>query len=144
MLTRLGNWQTRLSDYLVSTATTPFKYGRLDCGLFVAGAIQSMVDVDVVADLRGKYKTRKQAFEAIKEMCGTPTMEAVAAFLADKYGFPEVPVNFAQVGDAVVLKHGRRSSLGIVAMHGTELLTPYKDGLLRLPLTLATHAYHIG
>jgi hypothetical protein len=143
-MTRLGDWQARLSDYIVSNATTKFKYGVLDCGLFVAGAIEAMTGIDPAEGLRGKYKNRKEAFDAIESMCGTPTTEAIAEHLAGQYNVQEVSVLFAQAGDAVVLRRGRRSSLGIVAMHGTEILTPFKDGILRLPLELATKAYHIG
>jgi hypothetical protein len=143
-MTRLWNWQTRLSEYIVANATRPFKYGMLDCGLFLAGAIEAITGVDVAEGLRGRYRTRKKAFEAIKDMCGIATTEAIAAHLAEKYGAKEVPILYAQAGDAVVLRHGRRSSLGIVAMHGTEILTPYKDGILRLPLEHATKSYRIG
>jgi len=140
---RLPNWQSRLSDYLTSCACTRFKYGSLDCGLFVADSIQAMTGIDVGEPLRGKYRTRVEAFSAIKALCGRASMEAVAAYLAHQHNIPEVPVLSAQRGDAVVLRKGSRSSLGIVAMHGTEILTPYKDGILRLPLSLATAAYHI-
>jgi len=102
-----------------------------------------MTGIDVAASLRGKYTTRTEAFAEIKALCGFPTMEAVAQHLAEEHGFFEVPVLCAQRGDAVVLKSGRRSTLGIVAMHGTEVLTPYRHGLLRVPLSLATHAYRI-
>lgn len=142
-MTRLGDWQTRLSQYIIANATRKFKYGVLDCGLFLAGAIEAMTGEDVAAGLRGRYKTRGEAFAAIGDMCGTPTTEAVAAYLAAQHGVQEVGVLYAQAGDAVVLGHGRRSSLGIVAMHGTEILTPYKDGLLRLPLSHATRAWRI-
>ena len=70
-------------------------------------------------------------------------MEAIAGHLAALHGVPEVPVLCAQRGDAVLLRSGRRSSLGIVAMHGTEILTPYRAGLLRLPLSHARRAWHI-
>jgi hypothetical protein len=142
-MTRLNDWPTRLSDYVLRVAREPFKYGRLDCGLFVAGAIDALVGVDVVAELRGQYSTRREAFDVIASHCGRRSMEAIAAHLAERNGFPETPVAFAQCGDPVVLRRGASSSLGIVAMHGTELLTPYKDGLLRLPLSHATRAYHI-
>ena len=103
-----------------------------------------MTGADVALPLRGKYTNRTEAFAAIKALCGSPTMEAVAEYLSTQHGFPEVPILCAQRGDAVVLKSGRRSTLGIIAMHGTEILTPYKGGILRVPLSLATHAYHIG
>jgi hypothetical protein len=104
-----------------------------------------MTGVDVATPLRDKYKNRTEAFAAIKSLCGSPTMEAVAQYLAREHGIPEVLVLCAQRGDAVVLGSGRRSTLGIIAMHGTEILTPYKDGILRVPLTEAnvTHAFHI-
>jgi hypothetical protein len=102
-----------------------------------------MTGVDVGEPLRGKYRTRTEALAAIKALCGRASMDAVAAFLAARHGIPEVPVLCAQRGDAVVLRAGRRSSLGIVAMHGTEILTPYKDGILRLPLSHAVKAYRI-
>jgi hypothetical protein len=140
---RLPDWQSRLSEYLTSCARTCFKYGTLDCGLFVADAIQATTGVDVADPLRDKYRTRTEAFAAIKVLCGKASMEAVAAYLAARHGIQEVPVLCAQRGDAVVLGKGSRSALGIVAMHGTEILTPYKDGILRLPLSHALKAYRI-
>jgi hypothetical protein len=49
----------------------------------------------------------------------------------------------AQRGDAVLLRKGRVSSLGIVAMHGTEILTPGARGIVRRPLSLATRAWRV-
>lgn len=141
-MSRLSDWQTRLSNYLNQAANTEFEYGVLDCGLFVADCIVAITGLDVASELRG-YASRAEAFARIEALCGTPSMEAVAAYLAERYGFDEVPVGSAQRGDAVVIKRGRASSLGIIAMHGTEILTPYKDGIARLPLNLATHAYRI-
>jgi hypothetical protein len=141
-MTRLDDWQTRLSAYIVTNAAQPFHYGVLDCGLFVAGAIEAMTGVDVAGELRG-YTTQKEAFAAIQRLCGEPSMPAVADYLASAYGIAEQPVAFAQCGDPVQMRRGRRASLGIVAMHGTELLTPYSDGLLRVPLSCATRAWHI-
>jgi hypothetical protein len=139
---RLSNWQSRLSDYLVACAHRPFKYGELDCGLFVAGALEAMTSVDVAAELRG-YGNRKEAFARIARMCGRPSMEAIADHLAAAFGIHAVPVLSAQRGDVIQLRRGRRASLGIVAMHGTELLTPYRAGILRAPLSLAVRAWHI-
>jgi hypothetical protein len=142
MMTRIESWPSELSDYLLRAERIRFRYGSQDCGLFVAGAIRAMTGVDVASTLRG-YTNRAEAFKRIGTLCGTPTMEAVARHLAALYGVPEVPVLCAQRGDVVLLRSGRRSSLGIVAMHGTEVLTPYRAGLLRLPLSHARRAWHI-
>jgi hypothetical protein len=143
MPTRKEGWEAALSDYLLRAAVMPFSYGRQDCGLFVAGAIEAMTGLDVIPLLRGRYSGRREAFAAIRALCGKPTMEAVATYLAGIYGFPEVPVSFARRGDPVQLRQGRRASLGLVAMYGTELLTPFAGGLLRLPLSYATRAWRV-
>jgi hypothetical protein len=142
---RLQNWQTRLSEYLTANALTHFEYGSLDCGIFVAGAIEAMTGVDVAESLRGKYHSRREAFAEIRSLCGKATMEAVAVYLAEQYGLKEVPLSFAQRGDPVVLKKGRASTLGVIAMHSTEVLMPYQNGILRVPIHLAqvSHAFHI-
>jgi hypothetical protein len=141
-LCRRGDWQSRLSDYLVAVARRPFKYGDLDCGLFVAGAIESMSGVDVARELRG-YTNRRDAFARIKAMCGSPSMAAIATYLAEKHQLAEVPTAMAQRGDAVQLARGSKAKLGLVAMHGFEILVPYRDGILRVPRSLAARAWHI-
>ncbi len=144
-ISRRGDWQSRLSDYLVAVARRPFKYGDLDCGLFVAGAIAAMTGVDVARDLRG-YSSRREAFARIRGMCGRPTMAAAADHLAAQFGIREVPVAMAQRGDAVLLSRARDprcTKLGLVAMHGFEVLIPYRDGILRVPRSLAVRAWHI-
>ena len=143
MLRRIPNWQSALSAYLLDAVGARFEYGKRDCGLFVAGAIEAMTGVDVAELLRGRYCNRPTAFAVIRALCGAPTMEAVSSHLAALYGLAETPVTMAQRGDPVQLRRGRASSLGIVAMHGTEILTPYGHGLLRLPLSHATRAWHI-
>jgi len=143
MLARHPNWQSLLSDYLVETARERFAYGQLDCGLFVADAIAAMTGVDVAADLRGKYGSRIEAFELIRAQAGLPAMEAIAEKLASDFNLHEIAILRAERGDPVMLRRGRRSSLGIVAMHGTEVLTPFRHGLLRLPLNHATRAWHV-
>jgi len=128
-----------LSAYLLRCYAQPFQYGVMDCGLFVAGAIEAMTGVDVARELRG-YHNRAQAFASIRQVCGRRNMTAIADHLATQFGIAEVPLLMAGRGDAVQFRTGR---LGLVAMHGTELLTPYKDGLLRLPLNQAVRAWRI-
>jgi len=143
MILKLSNWQSRLSTYLVSAALAPFRYGAFDCGLFVAGAIEAMTGVDVVPALRGSYSDRRSAFAAVRSICGSSTMEELADYLTARHGMPEVAPVMARRGDPVQLRSGRRSSLGIVAMHGTDILTPYRGGLLLLPRAHATRAWHV-
>jgi hypothetical protein len=139
MLARKPDWQSRLSEYVMRCAAKPFRYGDQDCGLFVAGAIEVMTGVDVAAELRG-YRNRTEAFARIRTVCGRRRMDAIADHLAAQFGIEEIQPAFAQRGDAVQFRAGR---LGIVALHGAELLTPFKDGLLRLPLSHASRAWRV-
>src|ERR1035437_902140 len=70
MPTRKEGWEAALSDYLLRAAVMPFSYGRQDCGLFVAGAIEAMTGLDVIPLLRGRYSGRREAFAAIRALCG--------------------------------------------------------------------------
>ena len=135
---RLPNWQTLLSDYLLSVDLQPFKYGSLDCGSFTAGAILAMTGVDPIAEIRGTYRTRKAAFAAIRSLSNASTMEGVADYLTERYGLAETPVLCAHRGDPVLIGHGAKSSMGIVAMHSGEILSPGEKGIYRLPIHTAT------
>jgi hypothetical protein len=142
---RFDNWASRLSEYLCANRNTRFGYGNgLDCGIFVADVVKVMTGVDPAAELRGKYASRKEAFAAIRSLCGRATMAAVAEYLAARCGCQEVPVAFAQRGDAVQIYTGARSQLGIIAMHGTEILIPGKDGIIALPREKAVRAWRIA
>ena len=142
MLIRKPNWQSELSAYLDLTATARFRYGRVDCGLFVAGAIAAMTGIDVAPELRG-YTDRRSALSAVKALCGESSIEAVAAWVAERAGLREGPVFSAQRGDPVLIKAGRTAWLGIVALHGTEVLSPGRCGTLRLRMSQAVRAWHI-
>jgi len=136
---RIPQWQSKLSAYLLGCYGRPFQYGVMDCGLLVAGAIEAMTGVDVAGELRG-YHNRTQAYESIRRVCGCKNMLLICDHIAAEFCCPAIPVAMAQRGDPLQLRSG---SLGLVAMHGTELLTPYKDGLLRLPLNQAVRAWRI-
>lgn len=140
---RRHNWQSELSRFIVARAHAPFKYGVMDCGLFVADALAAMTGEDVAPELRGVYSNRREALAAIGRICGAPRMDALAAHLAAANGLREVPVAMAHRGDPVVLRRGTRSSLGIVDLYHGFLLTPCKFGLLRLRLDHATRAFHL-
>lgn len=141
-MTRLPDWQSRLSEYILVNARRPFQYGELDCGLFVAGAIHAMTGVDVAAELRG-YSSRREAFDRIAAACGSRSMAKIADHLAAKFGILEISPAFAQRGDPVQLERGAKAKLGVVGMNGYEVLIPYRDGLLRVPKRLALRAWHI-
>lgn len=144
MLTRRPDWQTRLANYLAAQQRTPFRYGVLDCCLFACGGVQAMTDVDLAVNFRGTYTTRKTAMDAIRAYCGRGSVEALAVAMAAEHGIEEIAANYASRGDVVSLGVGMRATLGLIAMHGTEIIAPHTRGLVRVPRHLAVRAWRIG
>ena len=140
MVNRNEDWQTRLGSFILGASQQKLKYGLMDCGIFCAGAIEAMTGINVIADLQ-PYSSRRGAYKAIKAMCGSATVPGVAKFLAERSGAKEVPVLMAHRGDPVVIDD---SSFGIIALDGIAILTPSRDGIIRLELNRETRAFHIG
>ena len=40
---RVENWDTKLSNYIVKSASKKFRYGKADCVNFVLGGIETIV-----------------------------------------------------------------------------------------------------
>lgn len=136
---RYDDWPTRLHAYVESMQDREFAYGDFDCGLFAAGCIQAMTGEDLAAELRG-YKSRREAIEAMRRMCGSASICKLGDAIASRRGLAEVPVLMAQRGDLTIVK-GRR--FGIVTLSGTEIYVPAKWGIMRFPLMDATKVYRI-
>ena len=93
---RYVDWEQRLSDYLASVASRPFKWGEHDCALHIANAVAAITGDDIAADFRGKYSTELGSARALKRF-GAGTLEATIDTLLD----PIEPA-FAQRGDVVM------------------------------------------
>lgn len=130
---RYHDWQSRLHNYLSSVYQTPFKYGVFDCGVFSSEAIEAMTGADLASQFRGRYTTRKEALKLVG------TMEQVA----ERSGLKPVPVVFGQRGDLAVIRSGVKSSLGIVSLHGNDVLSPGKDGLMRVEMNQVTKVFRV-
>ena len=63
---RLPDWEANLHAYLDSVAGAPFAYGRHDCALFVAGAVNAMTGHDFGAPFRGRYRSAAGAVRALR------------------------------------------------------------------------------
>jgi hypothetical protein len=143
MLTRLPNWQTRLSEYLSANRDTSFRYGEHDCCLFSCSAIQMMTGTDLAEWFRGKYSTRKQALELIKERTGHTGVGAIAQYAAAEFGMSSVSVSLAQRGDMVLVGKGPNAILGIVSLSGADVMCLNKHGIVRVALEHVTAAWRV-
>ena len=97
---RRPDWETDLADYLISVRDKPHVYGKHDCMLFVAGAVQALTGNDFAKGHRGKYATADEAKEYLRSIGFASVTAMLNKHLKKK------PVSFAQRGDVVMGKDG--------------------------------------
>jgi hypothetical protein len=121
---RFADWETRIGVYVESLRDQPFLWGKLDCAIFAAGAVEAMTGVDPMAGLSG-YGSEAEADRVLK----TETGGTLVRFMDSK--FERVPVGFAHRGDLVMVDGGLALAMGEVAIqvgeHGA------REGLIRRP-----------
>lgn len=143
MVSRYQDWPTRLSEFLMTRGETPFEYGANDCCLFVADAVLAMTGVDfAAADFRGRYKTEAGAYKALKKFGGGGIAGMMEEFC--RCGdFEEVAPAYAGRGDVVLVNHAGLEALGVVDLSGTQAMVTGPEGMVRLPLGLATRGWKL-
>ena len=130
-------WEGRLIAYIRDQSGKPFRPGRLDCGLFFAGAVKAMTGADIAKPFRGKYRTIDAA-QAIAQGLGHENHVEYVASLYPELGSPL----FAQRGDGAVLEDiAGAPALGIV--QGEMIYVMGLAGLAMAPLTVAKRAFRI-
>lgn len=120
MVERFENWCERLNLFLEDARHKEFKRGQHDCALFVCDAINTMTGVDFGKDLRNTYKTKKEAFEAVRSK-GCKDLIQLAN---KKLGEPlQTPLKAGR-GDIVAVKYGDELGLAVVDLTGRFAVTP--------------------
>jgi len=95
---RLRDWPERLAALFAASAARPFEWGRFDCCLFAADAVQAVTGHDPAADLRGRYRSKLGAARVLGRFGGVAGVAAARAGL-------EVPPAMAQPGDVGLSHH---------------------------------------
>jgi hypothetical protein len=142
MLSRFPDWQERLARFFALHRNRPFRYGQWDCCLFAADALREITGVDIAADLRGRYTSRRAAYDLIRNTVQRPSVRAVAERAALLHGMPEVPITYARRGDMALIPRARDYSLGIVSLTGKEIVVLRARTLMTLPLSYGLLAWH--
>ena len=136
-MTRLPDWQQRLSDWLASVSRQAFEPGVHDCALFAAGGVLAVTAIDLGETFRGQYRSEKAGRALLRE-AGFDGPEALAAFW-----LPEWPdVRMARAGDVAVVGTERGPALGL--FQGRAIYTPGLTGLMLLPRGEALRAFRVG
>lgn len=140
---RYQDWPKRLYDYLESVKGEPFEYGKHDCALFVCTGIETMTGVDPAKPFRGKYKTQRDAYSALKHFAGGGLKETIVKQLEENYHCARILPAMAQRGDAVLSAMGGNDTFGIVGLDGKAVFAG-PDGLVIDPPCVNHHAWRIG
>lgn len=147
---RVDNWAGALNQYLKEQEEAPFAWGKNDCCLFAAGAIQAITGVDVAAGWRSAYKSSESALHLVSVRTEGSLRDLIST-LAKKYGFPEINPKMAQRGDIIQfnsnIEGGVGLTLGVVVDH--RLAIPAMDKIRAFPVDTiwdlpSTKAWKIG
>lgn len=114
------NWQTDFLKMVGDKATEPFVWGKNDCAMFAADAVQLICGTDFASEFRGKYKTEVGAKRSIAKQGG------IVEILNSK--LEAIPVDFSQRGDLVLFDGDLGSTLGIYWHGGVFAAGP--DGVV--------------
>jgi hypothetical protein len=149
MSRRHQEWPVLLHDFIEQNRACAFTWGEHDCCLFTCNAILQITGVEIAADFRGKYSS---ALGAVRILAKSGGVEGIAASVCAANEFPEVGINFAQRGDAILVDVNSRGEvvpatladqnvLGICM--GATVAIPGHLGLEFIPLWKCRRAWRI-
>ena len=133
---RIEGWETRLNDVIEAALYRPFRWGENDCCLFAAECVKAVTGADVGSPYRGLYDSAQGAACLLDELGG---LEGAVRFA----GFPEIPPAMAQRGDLAIAPNDGREVLGIVDMTARQIAVPGENGLMFLPVSVASKAWRV-
>jgi len=136
---RLPDWQVRLATLVGDRLQAPFVWGRNDCALFAADAVQAILGHDLAAPWRGQYHTATGAARLLDSLGGG--LQALATHML---GQPISP-RLARPGDVVLMAAtpaAPRECLGIC--NGATALGPAAWGLAARSMAEVSAAWRVG
>lgn len=137
MTKKTNGWENRLVEYLSDCASSPFRPGKLDCGLFFSGAVEVMTGEVIDKKLRGKYRSLKKAYEILNGMGFENHVEYVASLYSER-----PCILHAVRGDgAEVVDMDGNAALGVV--QGEHIYVIGLNGLGTVPLTDAKRIFAV-
>lgn len=123
----LAHWPRLLAEYLAENRRRPFEFGTFDCCFFAGGAVAAMTGRDVMAEYRDTVHDARSSAVYVDAHGG------VAAMLAAKKEFTEVPILRAQRGDVILMDSpDGRGVVGVCTGAAVAYVQP--EGLATAPL----------
>lgn len=139
---RHSQWQARMHTFLLDRASTPFSFGTNDCALFVSDHINEITGLDIAAEVRGTYSTE---LGAAKQFAAAGGLDNHFSNIATEHGFKEIPVVYAQRGDALFNPQDGQPALMVMDFDGIHAVGVHESGLVRVrALGNCTRAWRIA
>lgn len=135
-IVKKSNWPRLLNDFIDSRRETPFQWGRNDCALFCADAVQAVTGNDFAEAYRGRYSTAIGSVIALRDA----GHDSIASVITGFFGDP-VPVDYLQRGDIAFFNHGRGDTIGIVC--GANVAAPGESGLVFFDMSMCEKGWRV-
>ena len=128
-MTRLHNWEERLSKVLFSYRKTKGEYGKTDCCCFVRDTVFAITDRNVLSELPMRYTDSLSALREFVKYGGVKTPEE----LMDKFLGKRQPLTYAQRGDIMSIKVEEDDNALGVCLGRDSVFMNVDSGLVRFP-----------
>lgn len=142
-MTRLPDWEARLSAWIVANRAREFAWGNWDCILMACSAVKAQTGLDPAAEYRGRYIDARGAAEALREIGKGTLLKTVDDV------FERRPVGKARRGDLVMFEQSIGVCVGGAGFFvGEERLAdaagiPMREGLVTIPRVSLTQAWTV-
>lgn len=130
-MTRVRDWRKRLSDTIEARRRMPFS-DQNNCAEFVAQALTAMGGPDILASVRGKYRTIPEGLVLLRQQGHDGLCGLLASF------FAEIPPALATAGDIACVAD---DAIGIV--NGERVTVMSEQGLGTVARTDMKRAFRV-
>lgn len=121
LIERNADWDAALYAYLTASEGLAYAYGKADCALFAAGAVEAMTGVDPAKPFRGRYSTARGSARALRRYGAGDLGNTLDGL------FPAIPASMARRGDLA----WHDNAVGVVI--GSDALFMADTGQVRVP-----------
>lgn len=128
-MVRVEGWELRLSDYILKSKDIDFKWGKNDCTIFAAKALEVITGIDYYSQYL-VYSTKDEAQKIIDKNGGFESL------ISKHLGNPHNKFMNAKRGDLALVKCPD-ICLGFIDDSGSKVLVLSEKGYVRIPLNKA-------
>jgi len=137
-LNRVPRWEIALAKWVEASMGRPFQWGRFDCGLMAADAIEAITGIKVADDLQ--YETEEGAkaivgedFSSLQELC-------------DERVGVEIRPTSARKGDIAMVEFNDGEAYSLVVDYGRSYIVATDKGvrIVRKEAVKAVKAWRVG